>query len=283
MLTITPLHRDVAACIEGVNLASGLSSTVHTRIKRAFRQHAVLIFRAQGNLSREQFRGFAAIFGKPSNCDDITNLDVEGNILDPSDINARYAKGNTIWHMDVPFIERPPLASLLLARELPSGGGGQTQFVDLAAAWRSLLRTRKVELRKLRAIHDLETARRKVGITDPTELKSPYSAGEHPLVSVDPISGKETLYFSAHTVQIKGKSKEQSDALIDSLFRESTREASIYPHSWQPYDLLIWANRRTLHRVLPFDEKNAKRRLWRAEVLADQPPMPAAWWQRSVG
>ena len=60
------------------------------------------------------------------------------------------------WHSDVTWAERPPLGSVLIAREVPSVGG-DTLFVDSYAMWEGLHPTLKRKLAGAVAIHGRPT------------------------------------------------------------------------------------------------------------------------------
>ena len=42
--------------------------------------------------------------------------------------------------------------------------------------------------------------------------------------------------------------------LLMELIERATRADNTYRHEWQVGDLVLWDNRRSLHRGLPFDE-----------------------------
>jgi alpha-ketoglutarate-dependent 2,4-dichlorophenoxyacetate dioxygenase len=43
--------------------------------------------------------------------------------------------------------------------------------------------------------------------------------------------------------------------LLMELIELATRAGTTYRHEWQAGDLVMWDNRRSLHRGLPFDER----------------------------
>jgi alpha-ketoglutarate-dependent 2,4-dichlorophenoxyacetate dioxygenase len=281
-MLVHPLMQGFAAEVNEVDL-SCIGERAAAELRELFRQYAVLILPGQLSTTRDQLRDFAGLFGTPSGCGDITNIGEDGNIMPPESLDARYTRGNALWHMDTLMVEKPPVAAMLLARELPTNGSGSTQFADLRQAWRSLPARRRFELRRLKAVHTVETIRIKMGITDPEELRSEYSPSEHPLVCVDPHSGQPTLFFSAHTSHIVGTSAQASAAVLDELLETVTQPRHIYTHEWRLGDLLLWSNRRAMHRVLPYAYGTERRRLWRMEVVSDERPAPVRpWWASLV-
>jgi alpha-ketoglutarate-dependent 2,4-dichlorophenoxyacetate dioxygenase len=269
---IRELNNSFVAEVIGVNISTKLNQKAIRKLRFAFQKYAVLILRNQDDATYATLSEFAQLFGKPSKCNDISNIDDSNNIIDPSSLDARYARGNQLWHVDMLVLERPPLAAMLLARELPADGSGQTQFADLSRAWTQTSPSKRKLFRNLVAVHSLEAIRQRMGITASNEIQSEYAPTEHPLVCVDPSSGKRCLLFGAHTSHIKGMPAAESDALLNELLRTVTLDDEIYTHTWQVHDLVIWNNRRVMHRVLPYDDRFARRRLWRMEILTDNKP-----------
>jgi alpha-ketoglutarate-dependent taurine dioxygenase len=279
-IAIKPLQPGFAAEV-GLDLSRPISAADGKAIRRAFAEHPVLVFRGQHDTKFERLGELAALFGEPGACGDITNLGPDGAIVDQDSLDARYTRGNLLWHMDMLVLERPPLGAMLLARELPGSGGGQTQFANLERALAQLPAERRQALDGLHAVHSLEIIRERMGITDPTEIKSEYAPGRHPLVVVDPVSNTRTLLFGAHTVGIDGLSEEAGNALMVELLEIATAPDNVYTHTWQVGELVMWSNRRLLHRVLPYENRREKRRLWRMEILADAAPQsnPVPRWR----
>ena len=57
------------------------------------------------------------------------------------------------------------------------------------------------------------------------------------------------------------------EALLNELWRYATPPGSVWQQQWQPADLIIWDNRRVLHRRDDFDPQ-ARRLMKRCQVLA---------------
>ena len=281
-VSVHPIIEDFAAKVLGFDLSHALPHGLAEELRAAFSKYSVLVLPNQRDVNYQHLQDFAAIFGQPSACMDITNLDADGNILDPESLDARYTRGNALWHMDMLVLERPPLAAMLLARELPASGGGQTAFADLSRVLSSYTPAQRQTLEKLKAVHTLETIREKMGIVEEEEIKSEYPPAEHPLVCIDTLSNKRTLLFSAHTSHIVGLSREESDALLADLLERATQKGSVYTHEWAVNDLVIWSNRRAIHRVLPYEYRNERRRLWRMEILTEERPASVrpSFWRR---
>ena len=59
----------------------------------------------------------------------------------------------------------------------------------------------------------------------------------------------------------------ESEALLDELWSYAALAQNIWQQTWQPDDLIVWDNRRVLHRRDDFDN-NARRLMKRCQVLA---------------
>ena len=110
------------------------------------------------------------------------------------------------------------------------------------------------------------------GITD-TPVLSQSAAQEteaiHPVVRVDPRSGRKCLYVSeGYTTRIVGLPQDESDALIAELTAYCVKPDFQYRHSWRVHDLVMWDNCSTQHKA-SFDYQLPQRRLMHRTTLVD--------------
>jgi len=68
----------------------------------------------------------------------------------------------------------------------------------------------------------------------------------------NPVNGQEALYIASHVCAVDGLDDESGQAFVDELMAFVTRPGRIYTHQWQPGDVLIWDERATVHRGLPW-------------------------------
>ena len=59
--------------------------------------------------------------------------------------------------------------------------------------------------------------------------------------------------------------------LLEELTEFATRSEFVYTHRWRPFDLVIWDNRRTMHRARRFDDTNEIRDMRRTTVAGEAP------------
>src|SRR5262249_40803669 len=133
-----------------------------------------------------------------------------------------------IWHSDTAYLEHPPMATLLLAREIPPAGG-DTMFANMYAAHDALSPGMRKMLRGMRAVNssalaDVSKTRedriRDTGTQDDHE----YTA-EHPVVRTHPETGRKSLYVNvAHTARFVDMTEEESRPLLQYLFEHQVRD-----------------------------------------------------------
>ena len=66
-------------------------------------------------------------------------------------------------------------------------------------------------------------------------------------------------------------SEEESQPILDELCEFATGPAFTYVHRWRPGDVLIWDNRSSMHKAMPFDEVNGRRLMHRTTICGDRP------------
>ena len=76
----------------------------------------------------------------------------------------------------------------------------------------------------------------------------------HRLVRTHPVTGRAALFRSAHAGTIAGWPVPDGRAFPRDLTEHATRRRLVYAHAWRRNDLVMWDNRRTMHRVTWFDE-----------------------------
>src|SRR5262249_46594510 len=94
----------------------------------------------------------------------------------------------------------------------------------------------------------------------------------HPLVCVHPESRRTYLYLGRRrNAYIPGLELAQSEALLDELWDYATRPPNIWAHPWGAGEVVLWANRPTMHRRDPFDP-TARRIMHRTQIKSTATP-----------
>jgi taurine dioxygenase len=135
-LQIHPIAGALGAEIAGINLAQDLDGGTIAAIRRAWLDHLVIFFRDQ-NLSPERFLAFARHFGEAVEYPFISGI--EGFPLITPVIKLEHERVNFggLWHSDTAYLERPPMGTMLVAREVPRIGG-DTLFANMYLAYETL-------------------------------------------------------------------------------------------------------------------------------------------------
>lgn len=286
-ISLRTLHPSFATEITGVDLRSPLSDEEFAEIHDVYDRCGVIVFREQF-LSDEEQLAFSRRFGPieeapnyagkalrlPGEFTDISNLDSEGKLLDPEDRLARYNLGNQLWHTDSSFKAVRAKCSLLSAREIPDSGS-VTQYADMRAAYAALPEERRQEIDGLVAEHSIAHSRSLTGF-DGFNKSVADSLPPVPQRVVDHYEdGRSSLFLASHASHIIGMPVEQGRALLAELIAFATQDRFVYSHSWTVGDLVVWDNRRTMHRGRPYD-MTQRRVLHRTTVSDVETPFDAS-------
>ncbi len=263
-MDIIQLHLEIGAEIRGVSMADVANDdNVYHAVRAAFDEHSVLLFRQQPITDDTQVAysarfgpleaAKAASLGEGTPFSILTNIDpANGKLVPPGHKEALRAKANQLWHTDSSFRQLPALASVLSARTIP-GEGGETQFVSQRASWNRLPEALRAKLSDSYAWHSYAHSRSKI---DP-DLASRREQDTLPPACWrmrwrNPVNGRDALYIASHTGAIDGMEKEAALKLIDELIAMSTESGHAYTHVWAPGDVIMWDNRASMHRGLPW-------------------------------
>lgn len=275
MIRIEPLSSRLGAEVLGADLARPLDDDDFATIRAAFHRHMLLRFPDQ-RLAEAQQVAFSRRFGElqvhvldqyrhPQHPEVyvLSNVDrATGETL-----GHHPDKGTLTWHSDLSFQRRPALATILYGIETPAAGG-ETQFADMAAAYDALDTTMKTRLAGMRAVHDLDHSRRRMGeppMTEAQRLQAPPV--DHQVVRTHPDTGRKGLYISWHVSHIVGLAPDESAALLDQLMAHATEPRFVFSYRWTPRDVLMWDNRSTIHRATGYDTRAERRVIHRTVVL----------------
>ena len=270
----------------GLDLAQPLDASQVAAIEAGMDEHAVLAFPAQ-RITDEQQLAFTRNFGaleetaggnvtKPGQgrldpqMADVSNLDRDGKPLARDDRRRMFNLGNQLWHSDSSFRATPAKYSILSGRVV-STAGGNTEFADMRAAYDALDEAEKAEVEDLVCEHSLLHSRGALGFEGlSAEERTMFAPVRQRLVRTHPITGRKSLYLSSHAGSIVGWPVPEARAFLRDLVEHATQPRFTYVHRWQPFDLVMWDNRQTMHRVRRFDA-NQVRDMRRTTVAGDGP------------
>jgi taurine dioxygenase len=270
---VHPVAGALGAEISGVDLAK-LSDETVAEIRQAWLEHLVIFFRDQ-DLTPAQFLTFARRFGEPIEYPFVKGLDEQPEIIPVLKLAHEQVNFGGIWHSDTAYLDVPPMASMLIAREVPPAGG-DTEFASMYLAYERLSDGMKRLLDGLNAINSSAAAdvsrTREDRLKDSAraDARKEYAAA-HPVVRVHPETGRKALYVNvAHTVAFEGMTGEESAPLLAYLFRHQVRSEFTCRFRWRPGSIAMWDNRCAQHNAIN-DYQGHRRLMHRITLAGDRP------------
>jgi taurine dioxygenase len=273
-LQVTPLGGGLGAEIAGVDLSGALADDVVEEIRRAWLDHLVVFFREQ-LLTPEEFLAFACRIGEPVEYPFVKGIDGFPKIIAVTKLPHETVNFGGIWHSDTVYLERPPMATLLLAREVPPYGG-DTMWSNMYSAYETLSPGMQRLLDGVRAVNTSALAdvsktredRMRDGGADDGDRE--YVA-VHPVVRTHPETGRKALYVNrAHTARFDDMTEDESRPLLQYLFQHSIQPEFTCRFQWQVGSLALWDNRCVMHNPLN-DYQGYTRAMHRITLGGDTP------------
>jgi len=254
--------------IYGLRLDDPIRKEILGEIKAAFLQYHLLVIRDQ-DLTPEQQIAFARQMGEPVIYPFVAGIE-NYPFITPVIKEAHETQNfGGIWHSDTAYLERPPSATMLLARETPPKGG-DTIFASQIAAYEALSDGMKVLLAPIRGLNTSEKANH-IRSNVSEKRKRETLAAVHPVIRTHPDTGEKALYVnSGHTVCFEGMTPEESTPLLEFLFQYQVQEAFTCRVRWSPGTLVIWDNRSSQHLPLN-DYQGYRREMHRITLKGDIP------------
>jgi taurine dioxygenase len=255
-------------------LSAELPDTTIGAIRQALLDHLVICFRDQ-DLPPDSFLSLARCFGTPIEYPFVKGIPGFPEIINVAKLEHETVNFGGVWHADTTYLQEPPMATLLVAREVPDVGG-DTLFANQYLAYETL----SEKLRKLLApLHGVSSsAKADASRTREDRIRSDGSAearklldAEHPAVRTHPETGRKALYVNrAHTVSFAGMTPEESAPLLEVLFRHQIRPEFTCRFRWTPGALVIWDNRCAQHYAVN-DYHGHRRVMQRITLAGDRP------------
>ena len=273
-IEVRPASGAIGAEISGFDLAEPASDALIAAIRNAWLKHGVLFLRNQP-LPPAQFQAFAERFGEVIEYPFVKGI--EGHPLIIPVLKLPHERNNFggIWHTDTAYLEAPPMATMLIARELPPFGG-DTLFASGAAALEALSPALQRMLEGQKAVNTSAkadvTKTREDRVKDaPTAQSTKELSAEHPVVRTHPETGRKSLYVNyGHTARFVGMSEEESRPLLDFLFAHQARPEFTCRFTWRVGDIAFWDNRCVLHN--PVNDYHGYTRLMHRVTLKGERP-----------
>ena len=188
-IDVQPVTGALGAEIFDVSLADELDNETFSEIYDAFLDHLVLFFRDQ-HLTPDRHKDFARRFGDLHVHPLTESMPGHPEIVEVVKEEDELHNWGDGWHTDLPFLEEPPMGSVLYAREVPPFSG-DTHFANMYLAYETLSETTKDLLEGLRCVF-------KGGVANYSRFKGMTAIEEagdfvaaHPIVRTHPVTEQE--------------------------------------------------------------------------------------------
>ncbi|MGY8824094.1 MAG: TauD/TfdA dioxygenase family protein [Candidatus Latescibacterota bacterium] len=256
----------LGAEIRGLDLTQPLSPAQIRSVRQALLDHSAVFLRDQQISDEDQVR-FTGYFGQPvphvrkQRERHVKEIFIISNVKENGEPIGALGHDEIGFHSDLSYLRQPGTLSVLYAVEIPKDGGN-TQWCNCTAAYAALDDAMKERLQGLRAVH-----------LHYVEEQNPPEMIDHPIVCTHPETGGKSLYVGPHlTKYVVGLSAEESQSLLDELYAHLDQPRFVWTHRWRVGDLILWDNRPTMHRRLPFPPEQ-RRIMNRTQIFNDEIPI----------
>ena len=278
-IQVKPLTTALGAEIAGVDLSERLDNETMDEIHRAFLEYLVIFFHDQ-HITPDRHKEFSRHFGPLNIHPFIEAMPDHPEILEVLKEPEDEMNFGGLWHMDLTFMEKPPLGSILYAREVPESGG-DTLWTNLHLAYDALSDGMKDMLDGLVAIHSAVKVYGPKNETDFRDTKTSMKFDqtedaleivEHPLVRTHPETGRKSLFLggASYLRRLKDMTEEESRPLIQYLSDHAAGPEFTCRFRWRNNSIAFWDNRCTQHFALN-DYHGQRRRMHRTTIDGDRP------------
>ncbi len=276
-ITVRPLAGALGAEIDGVDLRQPLSNRQRSEIHDAFLEYCAIYIRGQDLGGADMLR-YARYFAEPAYYPFVEGMPDFPQIFELRKEPDMTENVGGAWHSDTTYLDKPPIGTMLYAREVPAYGG-DTMVANQYLAYEALSPGMQRMLEGLTGIYSAGMRRdggrsgraeNKYMKMKGTENAEEYIA-EHPVVRTHPETGRKALYVNnRHTMRFKDMIEAESRPLIDFLQAHCTRPEFTARIRWEKGMITIWDNRCCQHFAIN-DYTGQRRVLWRLPVGAELP------------
>jgi len=254
-LLINPTSGSMGVEIHNVDLSKELSDSLFSEIREAFIEHGLIFFRDQ-ELTPDDHLRFAKRWGKININRFFAKVEGYDQIAEVRKDPDQKINIGGAWHTDHSYDQVPAMGSILVARTLPPSGG-DTLFAHMGEAYDALSDNLKKEIEGLKAFHTADHIYKADGLYAKTDMgrelrgQDMQTGATHPVVIRHPVTGRKLLYVNrAFTVNIVGRTREESLPLLTRLYAEALAADNTCRVRWEPGAVAIWDNRTTWHNAL---------------------------------
>lgn len=271
---IKPIAGAIGAELLGIDLSADLPDSTIAAFRQALLDHLVIFFRDQ-DLPPDRFLALAHRFGRPIEYPFVKGIEGYPQIINVAKLEHEQINFGGVWHSDTTYLQDPPMATLLVAREVPDSGG-DTLFANQYLAYETLSDKLRALLAGLKGVSssakaDASRTREDRIRTDGSTDARKLLIAEHSAVRTHRETGRKALYLNrAHTVRFAGMTEEESAPLLEFLFAHQIRPEFTCRFHWTPGALAIWDNRCAQHYAIN-DYAGHRRIMQRITLAGDRP------------
>jgi alpha-ketoglutarate-dependent taurine dioxygenase len=269
-LEVRKLRPDFGAEVIGLNPVAPLDPPTLRRLRAAFKEHGLLIFRDLNPDAR--FQTYLA------------EQLIDENLIDPEALHvdeyhqvsnvekvAVVPLGRLMFHSDTMWEEDGCKAISLYGKHVEPGAI-PTMFLSVAHAWKTLPADLRAKVEGKVAVHCADaTDQRRSYISDDVMVVD-FGSRQHlplPIGYRHPRTGQTLLYISPQlTHHIEGLDYDESENLLEALFDHMYAEENAFTYNWQQGDLLVWDNLTMQHARPDLRSEGAARTLRKTLVPA---------------
>lgn len=272
-MQVTPSGGALGAFVTDIDLSEPQSEQLRLDLRAAWHEHLVLVFPDQP-LSEPAFLAFAHTIGEPGRYPFVTGLADYPDIIEVKKLEHEKNNFGGIWHSDTLYLDEPPMASMLVSREIPPVGG-DTEFANMYSAWEQLPAELQQIVEPLTVVNRSDLAdvskTRSDRLADEDQPARQAYRSEHPAVRTHPETGRKALYVNiAHTSHFVGMSEAESRPILEAIFAHQIQPEFVWRLTWQVAMLALWDNRCLLHN--PINDYDGHRRIMHRITLAGDRP-----------
>ncbi len=253
---VKPTGSGVGAEIIGLDLSRPVSEATRRALYDAWLDAGILVFRGIG-ASPERHLALSHCFGdlethpvesvRLAGHPEIIELTTRGkNEPIVHYIDDQPIVGRIPWHSDMIYTTSPCRGALLRMLERPARGG-ETGWIDTAAAWDALSPAMKQRIEGLEARFDFVVNICDMRFGKPANMRfgtlgsqdfGTFTPVAHPLVWTHPESGRKSLALSPiHLIEMVDMPRDEGDALLEELVEHTIGGRFTYLHDWQLNDI----------------------------------------------
>jgi taurine dioxygenase len=269
MLEVRPLSPSIGAEVRGIDLGVPPDDSTRAELDKAFIDHKVLFFRDQ-HITTEQHVEFCRGFGELEVHPFVPSKPGYPEVMALTHDENRRGHENA-WHSDVTWRAEPSLGSMLRAVEVPDVGG-DTLFADMEAAYEGLGPAMQEMCSSLTAVHDFTRVFGRYKTADElATAREKFPPSEHPVIRTHPVTGRKSIYVNvAFTSHIVGLRPDESEQLLQHLYRQAAIPEHQCRFRWEPDSLALWDNRCVQHYAVS-DYWPTRRVMERVTIVGDRP------------